>query len=192
MHWLIMTQTYEPEWSSEVTECKAAEVEQIAQAYGMERCFKLGFPATKLDTVPFSSLVRRIHDVIAEVEPELIYLVHSGDVHTDHQVTFTAVMSVIKPFRMNQLGVRRVLCYETLSSTEAAPAHLPPTFAPNVFGDITPYIERKIEIMEVYESECQPGPMPRGGSAIRALARYRGATIGVEYAEAFMLVRELI
>ena len=32
----------------------------------------------------------------------------------------------------------------------------------------------------------------RFDNAVRALARYRGATVSVEYAEAFMLVRELI
>jgi LmbE family N-acetylglucosaminyl deacetylase len=186
-----VTHTYEPQWSKEVIECKAAEVEQVSQAYGMERYFKLGFPTVKLDTVPLSDLIERIRQVIAEVEPEIIYLVHPGDVHTDHQAVFTATMSVVKPFYMKQFGVKRVLCYETLSSTEAAPARLPQVFVPNVFGDITPYLERKIEIMAMYETETQSDPMPRGPSAIRALARYRGATIGVEYAEAFRLIREL-
>ena len=46
--------------------------------------------------------------------------------------------------------------------------------------------------MDLYASESQPDPMPRGPSAIRALARYRGATVGVEYAEAFMLLREVV
>jgi hypothetical protein len=58
--------------------------------------------------------------------------------------------------------------------------------------DITPYLEKKIEIMSLYETETHPDPMPRGPSAIRALARFRGATVNVEYAEAFMLVREFV
>jgi LmbE family N-acetylglucosaminyl deacetylase len=113
-------------------------------------------------------------------------------VHTDHQTIFTATMSVLKPCYMAGLGVRRVLCYETLSSTEAAPPQLTRAFVPGVFCDITPYLERKIEILGFYETEAQADPLPRGQSAIRALARYRGATIGVQYAEAFMLVRELM
>jgi len=44
----------------------------------------------------------------------------------------------------------------------------------------------------LYETEAQADPLPRGPSAIRALARYRGATIGVEFAEAFMLIRQLM
>ena len=91
-----------------------------------------------------------------------------------------------------RFGVRRVLSYEVLSSTDAAPPHPNAAFIPNVFSDVTSHIEGKLEIMALYETEIQSDPMPRSMSVIRALARYRGATIGAEYAEAFMLVRELI
>lgn len=192
LFWLIATQTDEPQWSAKMIERKAAEVEQVAEAYGMEQYFRLGFPTVRLDTVPQADLIGRIRDMISEVKPEIIYLVHDGDVHTDHHAVFTATMSVLKPFYMVRLGVRRVLCYEILSSTEAAPPQLDRAFMPNVFSDITPYIERKIEIMALYETQSQPDPLPRGPSAIRALARYRGATIGVEYAEAFTLIREFM
>ena len=84
------------------------------------------------------------------------------------------------------------MCFETLSSTEAAPATLDRIFIPSVFNDISDYIERKIEIMSLFESEVQVDPLPRGPSSIRALARHRGATVGIDYAEVFMLIRELV
>ena len=59
------------------------------------------------------------------------------------------------------------------------------------FVDISDFIDGKLEIMGIYESEFQSDPLPRGKSAISALARFRGATIGTEYAEAFMLIREI-
>ena len=192
LFWLIATQVYEPQLSAEIIERKAAEVQQVAEAYGMEQCFKLGFPASRLDTVPQADLIVHIGDVISEVKPELVYLVHDGDVHTDHPAVFTATLSVLKAFYMSRWGIRKIPCYEALSSTEAAPPQFQRWFMPNVYHDITPYIEQKIEIMSLYETETQPDPFPRGPSAIRALARYRGATVGVDYAEAFMLVRELV
>ena len=73
---------------------------------------------------------------------------------------------------MRSLGVRRVLSYETLSSTEAAAPLAYRTFVPNVYVDITPYVDRKIEIMSLFSTECQPDPLPRGPEAIRAFARY--------------------
>ena len=192
LYWLIATQAHEPKWSREVIECKAAEVERISKAYDVEECFKLGFPTVRVDTVPQSDLIERIREVISRVKPEIVYLIHPGDVHTDHFVIFTATMSVLKAFHMARFGVSRVLCFETLSSTEAGPSELNRTFMANVFSDITPFIERKIEMMGLYQSEAQADPLPRGPSAIRALARYRGATISVEYAEAFMLIREVM
>lgn len=191
LYWLIATQAHEPKWSKEVIERKTAEVQQVAEAYGVQQYFRLGFPTIRLDTVPQVDLINAIRDVIGQVTPQTVYLVHGGDVHSDHHVIFAAAMSVLKPFYMAKLGVQRILSYETLSSTEAAAPHFTRAFIPNVYSDITPYIERKIEIMGLYESEAQADPLPRGPSAIRALARYRGATVGVEYAEVFALVREI-
>jgi len=191
LFWLIVTQPHEPQWSTEMLQRKTAEVERVAEAYGMEQHFTLGFPAARLDTVPMAELIERIRDAISQVKPEVIYLIHDGDVHTDHHAVFTATLSVLKPFYMCKWGVRRILCYETLSSTEAASPQPHRLFIPNVYFDITPYIEQKIKIMELYETESQQDPLPRGPSAIYALARYRGATIGVEYAETFMLIREV-
>lgn len=192
LYWLIVTVPHEPQWSAEIRERKAKEIELVSQAYGVKKTYKLGFPTAKLETVPQGELIDAIRGVIAEVKPEIVYMIHAGDVHTDHRVAFQAAMSVIKPFYMRRFGIRRVLSYETLSSTDAAPPQHSTAFVANSFVDITPYLERKIEIMSLYETETHPDPMPRGPSAIRALARFRGATMNLEYAEAFMLVRELL
>lgn len=192
LFWLIVTRAREPRWPREIVEQKGLEVELVAQAYGVTRGIQLDFPALHLHSVSQVDLIERIRSVIKDVRPRIVYLVHGGDVHTDHQIVFNAVMAVLKPFYMSELGVRRVLCYETLSSTDASPPFLEKTFVPSVFCDITPYMDRKVEIMGLYGSEIQRDLRPRSASAIRALGRYRGASIGVEYAEAFMLIRELV
>lgn len=191
VHWGIMTQGHEPQWSKSKIERKAEEVNQVANAYGMASVEKLGFPTIKLDEQPLGTVIDGIRSLAERIRPETVYLVHEGDVHTDHSITFRAAMSVFKAFYMHKLGIKRILSYETLSSTEAAPPHSTRAFIPTVYKDITPFIEKKLEIMNLYASETQVDPMPRGPSAIRALARYRGATIGVEFAEAFVLIREI-
>ena len=190
--WAIVTQAYEPRWSAAAVQSKADEIDAVAAAYRFESCHRLGFPAARLDTVSMDELIDRIREVVSEIGPETVYLVHGGDAHSDHRVVFAATMAVLKAFYLDRLGVRRVMSYESLSSTEAAPHNLSQAFIPNIFCDVTPYIDRKIEIMELYQSEIQQDPMPRTASAIRALARYRGATAGMEYAEAFTLVLELM
>jgi LmbE family N-acetylglucosaminyl deacetylase len=189
--WLIVTQAHAPQWAAEIIERKAGEVGRVAAAYGMSGLVRLGLPTVRLDALPQAEVMDALRGGIEGLRPEIVYLVHGGDVHSDHQVVFQSTMCVLKAFSMGKLGVRRVLSYETLSSTEAAPPQGGRQFLPNVYHDITPYLERKIEIMAMYATEAQGDPWPRGPAAVRALARYRGATVGVEYAEAFMLIREV-
>lgn len=187
--WVIVTKAYEPRWSSEVIERREREIEQVSAAYGFAQRFRLTFPAARLDTVPLEELLHSINEIVATVKPDWIYTVHTGDIHSDHRVVFEATMSAVKSFASS--GVQRILSYETISSTDAMPPGATTVFLPNVYCDITPFIERKLEIMSLYRGEVHPYPMPRALESIRALARFRGATVATEYAEAFMLLREL-
>lgn len=191
IHWLITTKAYWPKWDRECLRRKEEEIESVAAAYTMKGIHRLDFPATRLDEVPLEELMTGIQGVIERVRPEVVYLVHSGDVHSDHRIVFSACLSVMKPFHMRTWGIRRILCYETLSSTEAAAPFLSPGFVPTVFKDITGILDRKIEVLNLFKSENQSDFMPRTPSAVRALARFRGASIGVGAAEAFSLIREL-
>jgi len=191
VHWTIVTKATPDRWAPATIRAKEAEVERVARAFGIKDVAWLGLPSTRLTDLPLNEVVDALRQVIERVRPEIVYLVHHGDVHTDHQVVANAAMIVLKAFHMRRLGVRRILAFECLSSTEAAPPFPARAFLPNVYCDITPYLERKLEIMRMFGTEVQDDPLPRGSSAIRALARVRGAAIGVEYAEAFMLVREV-
>lgn len=192
LHWLIVTRAYEPQWTAQVLQDKEREIQSVGEAYGFQKTLRANLPTARLDTVAQFDLIDELKKAIDEVRPDVIYLNHAGDIHSDHRITFYGVMSALKSFNSRKHGVQRLLSYETLSSTEAAPPNSGSSFVPNVFSDVTSFIERKLEIMSLYASEVQPCPMPRAPENIRALARYRGATIGVDYAEAFMLVRELI
>jgi LmbE family N-acetylglucosaminyl deacetylase len=190
--WLIFTRGHEPQWSAEVLGNKEAEIERVGAAYEFEKIFRFDYAATLLDTISQAEIIASVSRVVAETRPDSIYLNHAADVHSDHRVVFHSVMSAVKPFNSGQHGVKRILSYETLSSTEAAPPAHTHAFLPTVFCDITNFIERKVEIMSLYSSERQPYPLPRASESIRGLARFRGAAIGVGYAEALMLVRDLV
>jgi len=65
-------------------------------------------------------------------------------------------------------------------------------FVPNVFIDITDYMEKKLGILKIYNSEIGEHPFPRSLENIRALSKFRGAMSNFKYAESFMLVRERV
>ena len=84
-----------------------------------------------------------------------------------------------------------MLCYETLSETEAA-FSVGTIFRPDVFVDISGHLEKKISLMTNYAGEMAPFPFPRSAEAIRSLAFFRGAQAGFGAAESFQLLRERI
>jgi len=191
LSWLIATRGHEPQWSAELLERKEQEIAKVSAAYGFENTFRLNFPTIKLDTIPLDEIIVAIRDAVTDSKPDVVYLNHFGDVHSDHRVVFEATMSVLKPFYSGKHGVKKILSYEVLSSTDAAPLNPARAFVPNLFSDVTDFWEKKLEIMALYESELQEYPLPRALDSLRALGRVRGATIGAEFAEAFMLVREV-
>jgi len=131
-----------------------------------------------------------VSERVKQLEPDTIYLPYRGDVHSDHAEVFDAVAACTKPFRYP--SVMRVRAYETLSETEFSINPNDGGFKPNLWVDISCYIDKKVEIMKVYKGELGDHPFPRSEQNIRALATYRGAAAGVSAAEAFMSVKEIL
>ena len=80
--------------------------------------------------------------------------------------------------------------YETLSETGYSLDKFNDQFTPNIYVDITKYLNKKLNIMKIYKSEVMKNNNPRSLISIDSLARYRGISINSKYAEAFMLVYE--
>jgi LmbE family N-acetylglucosaminyl deacetylase len=88
--------------------------------------------------------------------------------------------------------VKRLLSFETASSTEWSPAGGLPPFVPTVFVDIAAHWPKKRAALDAYQSEMRPWPHARSVAAVEHLGRWRGASVGVEMAEAFMLLRQVV
>ena len=127
--------------------------------------------------------------IINKVKPHIIYLPFKGDIHSDHKHVFNAAYSCTKSFRYPFIKI--IYMMETLSETEFSLSTKDESFIPNVFVDISDYMDKKIEAMEIYEGEMGSHPFPRSERNIKALATHRGATVGCEYAESFMLIKEV-
>ena len=163
-------------------------VKQIAGEYTFDKVIQLNQPTQLLHAVDLRELIIDIDEAINDVQSNVIYMMFNNDVHSDHRIAFNAVYSCTKNFRRPY--IEKIYMYEALSETEFAPALQSSSFIPNVYIDVTDYFEKKIEIMKLYDTEIMAEPLPRSISSIRALGRYRGSRIGVEYAEAFMLLFE--
>ena len=163
-------------------------IDDVAKHYRFNQVLRLNFPTTQLDRVPDSDLVGAFHRVFDSLKPQIIYLPFSGDIHGDHRIASGAALSATKTFR--HPCIERILMMETLSETEFAPPLTDRAFQPNVFVNISDYMNPKLEVMNFYLTELGEHPFPRSSDNIMALATLRGATAGFNYAEAFMLVKE--
>jgi LmbE family N-acetylglucosaminyl deacetylase len=146
-------------------------------------------PDNRMDTVALLDITKSVEELISEHRPEVIYTHHAGDVNIDHRRTHEAVVTACRP----QLGhpVKTLLSFEVPSSTEWQLPGSAPIFAPNWFVDISKTLDRKLAALDAYMFELRDWPHPRSRQGVEHLARWRGATVGVDAAEAFMLGRQL-
>lgn len=150
----------------------------------------VGFPyhSTELEDVPRADFNKHFLDLIISTKPEEVYLPFWGDMQKDHQVVTESTMVALR--EKYDHSVKRIYAYETLSETGI---NLPTenySFIPNVFEDITGFLEQKKKALSFYTTQVHPFPDLRSLEAVEALAKFRGATVNVKAAEAFMLIRE--
>ena len=186
--WLIITNiNNERLWSKKRIRERQKEIELVSKKYSFTKVIKLNYHTTRLDELSLADITKRISDIFRDIHPEIIYLNNRSDIHSDHKVSFNAILSASKSF--NHPYIKRILMYETVSETEFAPALQENAFVPNYFVDISHYLINKIEIMKIFKSEIKDHPYPRSERNLLALATFRGAQSGVEYAEAFMILK---
>ena len=93
--WAVVTQPSVESHGEDIVKRAGDQVVQAAKQFGCKKHFRLGFPTARLDTVPQHDLIDALRKTIEEVRPNMVLVVHGGDVHTDHHAVFTATMSVL-------------------------------------------------------------------------------------------------
>ena len=146
-------------------------------------------PDNRLDSLPLLDITQRVEALIAQHRPKTVFTHHAGDLNIDHRRVHQAVITACRPQRGHP--VRTLLCFEVPSSTEWQPPGSGTPFEPNWFVEISTTLERKLAALDAYAAELRDWPHPRSRQGVEHLARWRGATVGVEAAEAFMLARHL-
>jgi LmbE family N-acetylglucosaminyl deacetylase len=188
VYWLIVTNVFESHgFTKDRVQSRQLEIETVTQLVGFKKVYKLNYPTMSLSDTSLVKMIPEISLIFSEVQPEIVYCLNRSDAHSDHRVTFEAVMACTKSFRYP--FVKQVLMYECISETEFAPALAEHTFLPNYFIDISSFLEQKLKILAVYTSEIGAHPFPRSLRNVEAIATFRGAMAGVNYAEAFQLIK---
>ncbi|WP_292934519.1 PIG-L deacetylase family protein [Noviherbaspirillum sp.] len=166
------------------------EAQRAHALLGVQRTVFFDFPAPRLDQYPRYKISQSLGEAIAEFRPETVYVPHRGDLHHDHAVVFGAALVACRP--LAQSSVRNIYAYETLSETEWGHPFGDDAFIPDHFVEVSSVFSKKLDAMRCFASQLKDSPHPRSLDAMDALARFRGATISVKHAEAFMTVRTVL
>lgn len=169
-------------------EARVLAAESARSILGVHAIRQLGFSDNRMDGIPLLEIVQPLEVIINDIRPELVYTHHGGDLNVDHRITYQAVMTACRP--LPGAVVREIRCFEVLSSTEWSVAG-EAKFHPNLFVDISAYLEQKLTAVAAYKLEMRDVPHSRSVEHVEVLARHRGYSVGVLAAEAFILARRI-
>lgn len=185
----IVTKALDTMFPKELIEQGRQECRKADAMLGVKETIFLDFPAVMLETVFRYEFNGKFCEIIQRVRPEEVYIPHRGDMQIDHQLVVDAAMVAVRPKYKHK--VKRVYAYETLSETGWNIPNVVNDFIPTVYEDISDTLNTKLDAMNIFQSQLASFPAARSVGAIEALAKYRGATVNVNAAEAFTLIREI-
>jgi N-acetylglucosamine malate deacetylase 1 len=159
---------------------------ELAKEYGAEMRF-LNFASMRYEVSEANK--RAVAEAIAEIRPDVAFLLWPHDSHTDHEIASQLAKTALRhgdrllppgrPFK----APRRIFQFDN------GPRHTV-GFEPDTFVDVTDEWRHASEwlgkLMAIVRG--RPYDPAEPDAALRAketLARYRGAACGVQYAEAF-------
>jgi N-acetylglucosamine malate deacetylase 1 len=133
------------------------------------------------DLIYVRNLVKLFDTIITGFNPTEIYTHWTCDSHQEHRYVSQAVIAAT---RKNDCSV--YMYEQTLPSglTEGE-------FNAQLFIDISDYLDHKIESVLKNESQYMPNRGESWVEAITGRCAYRGYQIGVKYAEAFEIIKEI-
>ncbi|BAI79870.1 conserved hypothetical protein [Deferribacter desulfuricans SSM1] len=188
IYWINITNIKEEYgYSKEKVKKRNEEIKKVIESYEFNDFFDLSLKPTSLTENDIPFIVTKISSILDKIKPNILYIPFWNDVHSDHRVVFNALQPFFKSFRYP--FIKKVLMMEIISETDN---QFKETFKPNVFVDISDFIDKKIEIMNIYQSELGEHPFPRSIDNILNLAFYRGSQCNYQYAESFMLLKEVL
>jgi len=154
---------------------------QAGKFLGISSFNFLDFPDMKLDSFPQLEINRKLEEIIRKIKPMIVYTAPSHDLNSDHKRVFESTLVATRPMKSN---VKMLLSYELPSISKDQ-------FNPNLYEDITKEMEDKIKAFKFYKSEIMKYPNVRSTRSIKALASIRGIESGLQYAEAFRIIRKI-
>ena len=162
---------------------------KVSETLGFKWFKRENFPDNAMDSVPLIEIVKVIEEAKKKINPNIIYTHSSADLNIDHRIVNQATITAFRPLKDECW--REIRTFEIPSSTDYGHKSVTNTFNPNLFIDISSYISKKLNALKNYEEEMLAPPNSRSYDGIQTLAKFRGNQSGLNYAEAFEVIRRI-
>jgi len=130
----------------------------------------------RVEDIPMHQIVAQMDTLINDVRPDLVITHSAHDMHWDHSLVNRATVSALRRWPCNLLAY--VSSYEMNAQNSTRTVG-------QCFADITETIERKVEAIAAHETQLRKMDL----DSTRDVARAMGRLAGVQYAEAYEVLR---
>jgi N-acetylglucosamine malate deacetylase 1 len=131
---------------------------------------------SRVEDIPMHQLVAQMDTLVNDVRPDLVITHSAHDLHWDHGLVNRATVSALRRWPCNLLAY--VSSYEMNAQNSTRTVG-------QCFADISETIERKVQAIAAHETQLANIEL----DSTRDLARAMGRLAGVQYAEAYEVLR---
>lgn len=166
-------------------EKRLKEREEATRILGISNRYLLDLPNRYL----FDTKQARIKaaEIIRKVKPEILFIPQALDAHPDHLAASQlceAARFYAKLTKTDWAGdphyPNRIIYYIA--------SHLRTVFKPDFIIDISPYMEKKLKIIDAYKSQfLENGKDAYAKQKLSSIAKYYGGLIGTQFGEGFLM-----
>jgi LmbE family N-acetylglucosaminyl deacetylase len=142
----------------------------------------------KLDLIPKFDLVNKVEDIIDRVRPQVVAIPFSS-FNQDHAIVYNCCMTALRSRKKFFFMPEVVIVYEYPQVNWITNV---PMFQPNLYVDISEHLHKKVEMLQMYESQMGDEDYAVSKNGVISMSKYRGKEVSVEAAEAYEIKRLLI
>ena len=139
-----------------------------------------------LDAKPLHTLIKNIETEtkvsISKIKPTIVAIPTIKSHHQDHLHVHKACIAALRPLSTPIANI--VISYEAPEHSRWSTGGV---FEPNMYIDISKFLNKKIQSFYKYKSQVKPGG--RDKDTITNHAEYRGKEVGKKYCEAYFIHR---
>jgi len=189
LYWLILTKIWSPKWNDYALKSRKKAILKISNKLNFKEIEQWDYKDNLMDTYSLNEMQEKLIASFDRIKPNIIFTPSPWDFNFEHKIAFELVEMSSKPFYSKY--IEKIIAYEIPSSTDAAIKNYK-NFPFNYYVNIENELSKKIELMKYYDTEYFKFPHPRSEEYIRSLSKVRGVESGLNHAEGFCLIREIM